>query len=140
MKCSIKCLMEYSLSDEHLIENEAAGFYPLNKSGGGLGRDSGVTSGDFSESRRLSQAGSVLVIFSPSLNLAVFIPRLHFSSYMPLPPKIFYFPITFRVLLIFLFFLFLVNFFLFPSFFAFFLSQNTKRIGQHVLSPPHWFG
>jgi hypothetical protein len=84
--------MECSLSDEHLIENEAAGFYPLSKSGGGLGRDSGVTSGDFSESRRLSQAGSVLVIFFPSLNLAVFIPCLHFSSYMPLPQENILFP------------------------------------------------
>jgi hypothetical protein len=45
-------------SDEQLIENEMTGLYPLNPpnmlrvtSG-----DSGVTSGDFSESRQLSQA------------------------------------------------------------------------------------
>ncbi len=50
-----RCLL---YSDEQLIENEMTGLYPLNPpnmlrvtSG-----DSGVTSGDFSESRQLSQA------------------------------------------------------------------------------------
>ena len=47
-----------SLSDDQLIENETTGFYPLNPpllrgTHQQLGGDSGVTSGDFSESRHL---------------------------------------------------------------------------------------
>jgi hypothetical protein len=55
-----RCLL---YSDEQLIENEMTGLYPLNPPnmlrGGGVrltSGDSGVTSGDFSESRQLSQA------------------------------------------------------------------------------------
>jgi hypothetical protein len=51
-----RCLL---YSDEQLIENEMTGLYPLNPPNmlrGGVSGDSGVTSGDFSESRQLSQA------------------------------------------------------------------------------------
>jgi hypothetical protein len=49
-----RCLL---YSDEQLIENEMTGLYPLNPPNFRVtSGDSGVTSGDFSESRQLSQA------------------------------------------------------------------------------------